>query len=120
MKVVGTGLVTPDTTAYYTVADFQKRFPAMLAGGHEIAEFVLAPDNDLVGAPLSAVDLRDAAVMIVAVRKPDGEIRRSPHGTTVLEAGDAIIVMGRHGDLPRSLRRLAATPAVSWRGSSKG
>ncbi len=88
--------------------------------GLEIAEFVLAPDGDLVGAPLSSVDLREAVVMIVAVRKPGGEIRRSPHGTTVLEAGDAIIFMGRHGDLPRSLRRLAAAPAVTWRGSSRG
>lgn len=58
--------------------------------------------------------------MIVALRTRAGEIRRSPHGTTLLEAGDAIIVVGRHGDLPRSLRRLAAAPAVTWRGSSKG
>lgn len=93
---------------------------SLLDIGLEITEFVLAPDNDLVGAPLAAVDLREAAVMIVALRKPDGEIRRSPHGTTVLEAGDAIIVVGRHGDLPRSLRRLASAPAVTWRGSSRG
>jgi K+/H+ antiporter YhaU regulatory subunit KhtT len=58
--------------------------------------------------------------MIVALRKPDGEIRRSPHGTTVLEAGDTVIVVGRHGDLPRSLHRLASATAVTWRGSSKG
>lgn len=88
--------------------------------GLEIAEFVLDAESDLIGAPLAAVDLREAAVMIVALRKPDGEIRRSPHGTTVLEAGDAVIVVGRHGDLPRSLRRLAAATAVTWRGSSRG
>jgi Trk K+ transport system NAD-binding subunit len=88
--------------------------------GLEITEFVLTPDNDLVGALLATVDLRESAVMIVALRKADGQIRRSPHGTTALEAGDAIIVVGRHGDLPRSLRRLTTAPTVSWRGSSKG
>ena len=91
----------------------------LLEIGLEITEFVLAADSDLVGAPLSVVDLREASVMVVALRKPDGEIRRSPHGTTVLEAGDAIIVVGRHGDLPRSLRRLSATSVVTWRGTSK-
>lgn len=100
-----------------TMNDLNQR---LLDIGLEITEFVLAADNELVGAPLSAVDLRDAAVMIVALRTRAGEIRRSPHGTTLLEAGDAIIVVGRHGDLPRSLRRLAAAPAVTWRGSSKG
>ncbi len=88
--------------------------------GLEIAEVVLAADDELVGSPLSAVDLRESAAMIIALRKTDGEIRRSPHGTTVLEAGDAIIIVGRHGDLPRSLRRLAAPAAVTWRGSSTG
>jgi voltage-gated potassium channel len=92
----------------------------LLEIGLEITEFVLAADSDLVGAPLSAVDLRETAVMIIALRKPDGEIRRNPHGTTTLEAGDAIILVGRHGDLPRSLRLFASSaPAVTWRGSSK-
>jgi voltage-gated potassium channel len=86
--------------------------------GLEIAEYVLADDDELVGSPLSAVDLREAAVMVVALRKPDGEVRRSPHGGSVLEAGDAVIVVGRHGDLPRSLRRQAAATPVTWRGSS--
>jgi glutathione synthase/RimK-type ligase-like ATP-grasp enzyme len=36
VKLVGTGLVPSDTTAYYTVDDFKKRFPLMLAGGRRV------------------------------------------------------------------------------------
>ncbi len=36
VKLVGTGLVPPDTTAYYTVDDFRSRFPGMLAGGRRV------------------------------------------------------------------------------------
>lgn len=92
----------------------------LLEIGLEIGEVVLDADGDLVGAPLAAVDLREMAVVIVAIRKPDGEIRRSPHATTVLEAGDAIILVGRHDELPRVLRRSSTSAAVTWRGANKG
>lgn len=36
VKLVGTGLVPADTTAYYTVADFHDRFPRVLAGGRRV------------------------------------------------------------------------------------
>ncbi|MFM8804467.1 MAG: Cj0069 family protein, partial [Planctomycetia bacterium] len=36
VKLVDTGLVPPDTTAYYTVDDFRKRFPTILAGGRRV------------------------------------------------------------------------------------
>jgi len=36
VKLVGTGLVPADTAAYYTVDEFQRRFPAMLAGGRRV------------------------------------------------------------------------------------
>ncbi len=92
----------------------------LLEIGLAIGEIVLAADSELVGAPLSAIDLQEAAVVIVALRKPDGEIRRSPHATTLLEAGDAVILVSRHEDLPRSLRRATGSGALTWRGASKG
>ncbi|MEX0671713.1 MAG: Cj0069 family protein [Pirellulales bacterium] len=36
VKLVGTGLVPPDTDAYYSIPDFKARFPAMLAGGRRV------------------------------------------------------------------------------------
>jgi hypothetical protein len=36
VKLVGTGLVPTDTTAYYTVDDFKARFPGILAGGRRV------------------------------------------------------------------------------------
>ena len=36
VKLRDTGLVPPDTAAYYTVADFRARFPGMLAGGRRV------------------------------------------------------------------------------------
>jgi voltage-gated potassium channel len=88
--------------------------------GMEIGEIPVPSDSDLVGARLSDLDMRGTLAVIVAIRRPDGEIRRTPHPSTVLEPGDSLIVAGRYEDLPRTLRRVAATPTVSWRGASKG
>jgi voltage-gated potassium channel len=91
----------------------------LLEIGLEIGEIAVTADSDLVGTPLSAVDMRELAVVIVAIRKSGGEIRRSPHVSTLLEAGDTVILVGRHDDLPRSLRRSAAA-SLTWRGASTG
>jgi voltage-gated potassium channel len=87
--------------------------------GMEIGEIAVPSDGELVGARLADLDMRGTLAVIVAIRRPDGEIRRTPHASTVLEPGDTLIVAGRYEDLPRTLKRVAAAPAVSWRGASK-
>jgi glutathione synthase/RimK-type ligase-like ATP-grasp enzyme len=74
VKLVGTGLVPPDTTAYYTVDDFTKRFPAMLAGGRRVLKqnrgstgegiWLVSVDDPRPLAPGAAVPL-DARVKCV-------------------------------------------------------
>lgn len=90
----------------------------MLQIGMELGEIAVTPESDLAGAALVDLDLREAEIIVVAIRKPDGEIRRNPYRTTVLEPGDSLLVVGRHEDLPRSLRRLPAPTPLTFRGAT--
>ena len=90
----------------------------MLQIGMELGEITVTPESDLAGAALMDLDLRETEIIIVAIRKSDGEIRRSPHRTSVLEPGDSLMVVGRHEDLPRSLRRLPAPAPLTFRGAT--
>jgi voltage-gated potassium channel len=84
----------------------------------QFVEIPIPPDSPLAGTTVQSIDPRDlAAVVIVAVRTATGEIHRNPHGTTCLEAGDTIILIGRRGDLPKSLRKAAGAAAITYRGS---
>ncbi|MCE9630130.1 MAG: potassium channel protein [Planctomycetia bacterium] len=86
--------------------------------GMEIGQITIQPESELAGSTLADVDLRQSAVVIVAIRKADGEIRRSPHPTSVLEPLDTLIVVGRHDDLPRSLLRLPIPAQLTFRGAT--
>lgn len=90
----------------------------LLEIGMEIGQITIEADSELPGATLADVDLRQSAIVIVAIRKADGQIRRSPHPTTELEALDTLIVVGRHDDVPRSLRRLPIPTQLTFRGAS--
>lgn len=87
--------------------------------GLQFTELAIPADSPLAGATVADIDLRDlASVVIVAVRKEDGEIRRNPHGSTLLEPNDTIILVGRRGDLPRSLRRTSTHAGIRYRGAT--
>jgi voltage-gated potassium channel len=58
-----------------------------------------------------------SVVEFMAVRTAAGEIHRNPHGNNRLEAGDTIILIGRRGDLPKSLRKAVGAAAITYRGS---
>jgi voltage-gated potassium channel len=90
----------------------------MLQIGMELGEIAVTPESDLAGAAIMNLDLHETEIIIVAIRKADGEIRRSPHRTSVLEPGDSLMVVGRHEDLPRSLRRLPAPTPLTFRGAT--
>lgn len=90
----------------------------LLEIGMEIGQILIQPDSELARAVLSDVDLRQSSIVIVAIRKSNGEIRRSPHPTTELEPLDTLIVVGRHEDLPRTLRRLPPPAQLTFRGAS--
>jgi voltage-gated potassium channel len=86
--------------------------------GLQFMEILVPADSPLVNTTIDDIDPRDlAAVVIVAVRTAAGEIRRNPHGTTRLAPDDTIILVGRRGDLPKSLHKAAKAAGMTYRGS---
>jgi voltage-gated potassium channel len=86
--------------------------------GLQFVEVPITADSSLADTTIDDIDPRDlAAVVIVAVRTAGGEIHRNPHGTTRLEPGDTIILIGRRGDLPKSLHKAAKAAGMTYRGS---
>jgi len=52
---------------------------------------------------------RDLSVMVMAIRKNDGQMSFNPPADTAIQAGDCLIVMGRHEGL-RTLEALVTLP----------
>jgi len=85
--------------------------------GLEIGEVRIDADGP-VGVKLAGLEI-PASILVVAIRRPDGEVRRQPHPTTLLEEGDTLLLVGRREDLPRSLRKRAASPTYAYRGATR-
>jgi len=86
--------------------------------GLQFVEIPVPAESPLANTTINDIDARDlAAVIIVAVRTAGGEIHRNPHGTTRLAPGDTIILVGRRGDLPKSLNKAAKAAGMTYRGS---
>ena len=86
--------------------------------GLQFVEIPITADSSLANTTIDDIDPRDlAAVVIVAIRTAGGEICRNPHGTTRLAPGDTIILVGRRGDLPKSLHKAAKAGGMTYRGS---
>jgi voltage-gated potassium channel len=86
--------------------------------GLQFVEIAIPDTSPLVNTTIDDIDPRDlAAVIIVAVRTAAGEIHRNPHGTTRLAPDDALILVGRRGELPKSLRRVERTVGMTYRGT---
>lgn len=61
----------------------------------QMEEFVVRPQSPLAGKPLSDTGLlRKHRVLVVAIKRPDGTMLFNPQGTTPIQAGDALIVLG--------------------------
>lgn len=66
VKLVGTGLVPSDTSAYYSVADFRERFPVSLSGGRR----VLKQNRGSTGEGIWLVGLDDPRTFAVGTALP--------------------------------------------------
>lgn len=86
--------------------------------GLQFFEIEVTTDSALAGITIDDIDPHDlAAVVIVAVRTATGEVIRSPHGTTRLEAGQTMVLVGRRGALPTTLRKAATSSGITYRGN---
>jgi voltage-gated potassium channel len=74
----------------------------------QIEETQILPGSRLVGATLTAGRLRqDLGLIIVAIKKAQGQMIYTPSGDAVMEAGDTLIALGRRPQLDQ-LEALAA------------
>jgi voltage-gated potassium channel len=60
----------------------------------ELADVQVSADSPYVGKKLMETDLRDAGVMIVGIRRRNGERLMPPPGNAVIEAGDCLFAFG--------------------------
>ena len=60
----------------------------------ELADVQIAPGSPYVGKQLMETDLRDAGVMIVGIRRRNGDRLMPPPGSAVIEAGDCLFAFG--------------------------
>lgn len=68
----------------------------------QIEEVAIAPRGALVGARIDDKRIRqELGVMVVAVRKPSGEMQFNPRPDTTLAAGEVLIVLGHKEQLAR-------------------
>ena len=68
----------------------------------QIEEVTILPRGSLVGAQIKDNRIRqELGVMLLAVRKPNGEMRFNPTPDTMLEAGDVLIALGHKDQLAR-------------------
>ena len=60
----------------------------------ELADVQISADSPYVGKKLMETDLRDEGVMIVGIRRRNGERLMPPPGNAVIEAGDCLFAFG--------------------------
>jgi voltage-gated potassium channel len=60
----------------------------------ELADVQITEDNPLVGKQLAETDLRERGVMVIGIRRANGERLLPPPGTAVIQAGDSLFAFG--------------------------
>jgi len=84
----------------------------------QIDELVIPQGSPLNGATISDVEVRGKGTFIViALRRAIGETMIHPVPTTLLTAGDIIIVMGHRGDIPQFANFYTLKRQMRYRGA---
>ncbi len=86
--------------------------------GLEIKEIEVQAGSPLCEQSLSEVDV-GTGVVIVAVRRPDGQCIRDMQASVKLGPGDIFIVLGQQGAVPQLARKARTRTAVSYRGAAQ-
>lgn len=60
----------------------------------ELANVHISPQSPYVGKQLMETDLRDKGVMVIGIRRADGERLVPPPGTAVIQPGDSLFAFG--------------------------
>lgn len=60
----------------------------------ELAEIHIAPDSPYIGRKLLETDFRERGIMVIGIRRSNGDRLMPPPGTAVIEAGDSLFAFG--------------------------
>lgn len=60
----------------------------------ELADIQISPESDYVGRKLMETDLRSRGVMVIGIRRENGDRLMPPPGNAVIEANDCLFVFG--------------------------
>ncbi|MBD3674897.1 MAG: potassium channel protein [Planctomycetaceae bacterium] len=60
----------------------------------ELADVQISPDSTLIGKQLMETDLRDRGVMVIGIRRSNGERLMPPPGNAIIHEGDSLFAFG--------------------------
>ncbi len=80
-------MLTPSIEDFLEVADMQ-------GNDLEVADVIISEDSPYVGKQLKETDLRDKGIMVIGIRRANGERLMPPPSTAVIQIGDALFAFG--------------------------
>ena len=78
-----------------------------LSRDYAVMELAVEAEDWMAGRTLTKLALRDEGVAVLGVNRPDGSYIGVPTGSTVVQAGDTLVIYGREGSLCELDRRRA-------------
>jgi len=67
----------------------------------ELADIQIGPHSPYIGKPLSETDLRSRGVMVIGIRRANGERLMPPHANAVIQPGDCLFAFGSSEEVNR-------------------
>ncbi|NJM86090.1 MAG: potassium channel protein [Cyanobacteria bacterium CRU_2_1] len=116
---MATLITHPNTVNFLDQSDDRLRLNELLAQiDVQVDELIIPHNSPLAGGTIADLEVRGKGTFIVvALRKPDGEIITHPSHSTRVEAGDIVIVLGHRGDIPQFSRLYNIKRKLRYRGA---
>ncbi len=76
-----------------------------LGGDYVVTELEVQPDDWLAERDLNTLGLRAEGVIVLGVHRPDGTYLGVPHGETLIQARDVLLIYSRNGTVAELDRR---------------
>lgn len=88
--------------------------------GLQFDELRVEADSSLAGRSLSEIEVRgNHGFLVVGIRHQEGRTSINPDGSTMLNAGDVVIILGHNDDIPQLAKRFTAKrEKITYRGAT--
>lgn len=109
----------PNTIEFLDQGEERGRLNELLAQiDVQVDELTIPADSPLVGKTIGDLEVRGKGTFIVvALRKPNGEMITHPSHEIPLVAKDVVIVLGHRGDIPKFTRLFKVNSQIRYRGA---